>query len=219
LRRLPGITGNSNFTAVQSVIESFSSTSIGAENQSAECLYLIVTVGLRGDDRAVFKDRDVGDTDFNGAGDGMPEFIDAWGRPINFLRWAPGFISDLQTQDPVEHHDPFDPLRLQTSSPTAKGQPPLASGESVPSAWGFALVPLIYSAGPDKEYGIHELHFDAALAGINFTKSSNPYSRYYDPPFSGGGTYYWRGEGRPDPVTSEVYHFDNIYNHVQLGIR
>jgi prepilin-type N-terminal cleavage/methylation domain-containing protein len=221
LRRLPGINGNSTFTQVQSVVEDFISPSIGAQNQSAECLYLIVTVGLRGDDRAVFKDRDIGDTDQ----DGMPEFIDAWGQPISFLRWAPGFVSDLQPlnasnlPDPIEHHDPFDPLRLQTSLPTAKGQPTVDSGESVPSAWGFALVPLIYSAGPDRQFGIHELHFDAALAGANATKSANPYSRYRDPPSATSGNYYWRGEGRPDPATSELYHFDNIYNHVQLGIR
>ncbi len=35
---------------------------------------------------------DIGDTD----GDGALEFLDGWGHPINFLRWAPGFDSQIQ---------------------------------------------------------------------------------------------------------------------------
>jgi type II secretory pathway pseudopilin PulG len=62
---------------------------------SAECLYMIVmeAIAQDGDARDVFRPDDVADTD----GDGFPEFIDAWGTPIRFLRWAPGFISELQT--------------------------------------------------------------------------------------------------------------------------
>jgi prepilin-type N-terminal cleavage/methylation domain-containing protein len=63
--------------------------------QGAECLYLIVMSALaeEGDAREVFKPGDVGDVD----GDGFPEFLDAWGQPIRFLRWAPGFqYSELQ---------------------------------------------------------------------------------------------------------------------------
>jgi prepilin-type N-terminal cleavage/methylation domain-containing protein len=64
------------------------------DNQGSEMLYLIVMQSLAGDEdsRAVFKPDNIGDTD----NDGMPEFIDGWGRPIKFLRWAPGAISDLQ---------------------------------------------------------------------------------------------------------------------------
>lgn len=64
------------------------------ENQGAECLYMIVmeAVAQEGDARDVFKPDDVRDTD----GDGFPEFVDAWGQPIQFFRWAPGFISDRQ---------------------------------------------------------------------------------------------------------------------------
>lgn len=64
------------------------------ENQGAECLYMIVTESLEqeGDSRGVFNTGDVGDTD----NDGLPEFLDGWKRPIEFLRWAPGFLSDMQ---------------------------------------------------------------------------------------------------------------------------
>lgn len=65
------------------------------QNQNAECLYMIVmeAVSQEGDAREVFRPDSVADTD----GDGFPEFVDAWGMPIQFLRWAPGFQSELQT--------------------------------------------------------------------------------------------------------------------------
>lgn len=67
---------------------------VSSQYQGAECLYLIMTLNV--DDVSLgaesFSRRDIGDKDL----DGMLEFIDAWGNPIEFLRWAPGFISDLQ---------------------------------------------------------------------------------------------------------------------------
>ena len=39
-----------------------------------------------------FTDREVQDTD----GDGMPEFVDAWGQPLQFFRWPFLYHSDLQ---------------------------------------------------------------------------------------------------------------------------
>ena len=44
----------------------------------------------------------------------MPEFLDAWGKPIEFLRWAPGLVSVKQDHD-LNNPDPFDessPLSL-----------------------------------------------------------------------------------------------------------
>lgn len=64
-------------------------------NQGAECLYMIVMESLaqEGDSRDLFKAGDIGDVD----GDGFPEFLDAWKQPIEFIRWAPGYQSPLQT--------------------------------------------------------------------------------------------------------------------------
>ena len=39
-----------------------------------------------------FTDREVQDTD----GDGLPEFVDAWGQPLQFFRWPVLYHSDLQ---------------------------------------------------------------------------------------------------------------------------
>jgi len=73
---------------------------IGNRYQSAECLYLIMTIGTEDPSTSTehFSARDIADVD----GDGMREFIDAWGNPIEFLRWAPGYSSPMQ---PVYSYD------------------------------------------------------------------------------------------------------------------
>ena len=130
-------------------------------NDSAECLYLILTIGST--DSGLFGEQlpnqDIGDVD----GDGLPEFQDAWpvalnsfapkgpgNSPIDFLRWAPGFMSALQENPTipnsyefsVSHHDYFDPLKLDVPMGT-NGSPR-----------GFRLTPLIYSAGPDGQWAL-----------------------------------------------------------------
>ncbi len=61
----------------------------GNEFQGAKCLYLIVTMGLEESDvmenfnASEYKDYD---------NTGCKVFVDAWGKPIRFLRWAPGFM-------------------------------------------------------------------------------------------------------------------------------
>jgi hypothetical protein len=89
---------------------------------------MIVSRGLGEPDvMEQFRSDEIGDIDRDGA----PEFIDGWGNPIIFLRWAPGFSdqSQIQESDSTTKHDPFDPLRVD--------QP------------GYALIPLIASGGPD----------------------------------------------------------------------
>jgi prepilin-type N-terminal cleavage/methylation domain-containing protein len=94
---------------------------------SAECLYMIVSrSGFEPDALESFRSDEIGDIDGNGA----PEFLDGWGRPIAFLRWAPGYVSPTQANDPVDSHDPYDPMRVDASA--------------------FAMTPLIYSPGPDE---------------------------------------------------------------------
>jgi prepilin-type N-terminal cleavage/methylation domain-containing protein len=94
----------------------------------AECLYMIITQsGLFSDLVAQIRPEQVGDVDR----DGKREFLDAWGNPIAFLRWAPGYSSRLQIPNPSTHPDPFDRAVPRSESSA------------------FALYPLIYSAGPD----------------------------------------------------------------------
>lgn len=66
------------------------------ETARAEMLYALLVEGqgplgstFNADD---FSDREVKDTD----GDGLPEFVDAWGKPIQFFRWPVLYHSDSQ---------------------------------------------------------------------------------------------------------------------------
>jgi prepilin-type N-terminal cleavage/methylation domain-containing protein len=129
------------------------------EFQGAECLYMIITLATAdGEARSQFHEGDIGDVD----GDGAPEFLDGWGRPINFLRWAPGFDSDIQlnanelgTPTPGNtvwaaaasgDHDPFDIFRVD---------PP-----------AFRLVPVIFYAGRDETFGIRLVKPHIVYSGI-----------------------------------------------------
>jgi len=78
----------------------------GADHAHAKCLYMWVMTSIP-EAKTMFSGSEYADVD----GDGWKTFIDGWGRPISFLRWAPGFspASDIQIADPVNHHDPFDP--------------------------------------------------------------------------------------------------------------
>jgi len=153
-------------------------------NGSAECLYMIVTLGDP-DARGMFMESLIGDTDE----DGIPEFLDGWGNPIRFFRWAPAFTdSDVQPNiippyrledgtdwtDPAnwvadaeilgrmeeaqnEDHDPFDPQK-QDASPDA------ADPNEPPRGW--RVLPLIYSAGPDGIYDLSTGGPDFKFTGI-----------------------------------------------------
>ncbi|PQO38163.1 type II secretion system protein [Blastopirellula marina] len=114
---------------------------------SSECLYMILGSIQDGETNGLdyFKPSEIGDTD----GDGMLEILDAWGKPIYFLRWPYGFpiVESIATSDgprrdaltnliDLNSTDPFDPLNVR-------------GGASHP-----ALYPLIFSAGTDGLYNI-----------------------------------------------------------------
>ena len=79
--------------------------------ENAKCLYLFVSV-TNPQALEQFDASEIG-VDPN---DQWPYFIDGWGTPIMWLRYAPGFSSgmnpaapsDIQTGDPTTDHDPFD---------------------------------------------------------------------------------------------------------------
>ena len=177
------------------------------DNQSAECLYLIITLATGdGEARSLFGEDNIGDID----GDGAFEFLDSWGRPISFLRWAPGFDSQIQidanTLDGYNppgpkwvaaasgDHDPFDLYRID---------PP-----------AFRLIPLIFSAGGDETVGLWtaaDTH--VTLQGLTNTNAAAdpddwldyallPYAQVPDPGDGFLGTK--AGEGSAD----------NVHNHL-----
>ena len=60
--------------------------------QGSECLYLIMASLSDGDRNGLdfFKPTEIGDLD----NDNMPEVLDAWRRPIDFIRWPAGYLSN-----------------------------------------------------------------------------------------------------------------------------
>jgi prepilin-type N-terminal cleavage/methylation domain-containing protein len=173
------------------------------KNAPAECLYLIVTLAGGEDARKQFHDDEVADTD----GNGLMEFVDGWGRPIWFMRWAPGFNeSDLQPNIPgpddvplatrnqimldfaEKDHDPFDTRRIDMMDPK--------NANDYPRGW--RLVPLIYSGGADGVPGLAE-DFDPA----SYVWNMDTYSQKD----VNGVKYLW---GQP---LAAGKHNDNIHNH------
>jgi type II secretory pathway pseudopilin PulG len=122
--------------------ESLATLSTG--DASHECLYMIVArSGFEPDALEMFRADEVIDYD----GDGAKEFSDGWGRPIAFMRWPTGFVSPLsplQIADAATYHDPLDPLRVDFDATNV-------------ARTGYALVPLVYSPGPDEQYGLVKL--------------------------------------------------------------
>src|SRR5271157_1685946 len=71
----------------------------------SETLYAILVegVGPLGSvfNRDDFSDREVKDTD----GDGLPEFVDAWGQPLQFFRWPLLYHSETQKGQVIDYWD------------------------------------------------------------------------------------------------------------------
>ncbi len=109
-------------------------------HQQAECLYLILSQMQDGDSPALqfFKDTEIQDTD----GDGMPEIVDAWGTPLRWLRWAPGYRSNLQGGPEERLPDQFDPALVDPRHRQGAIDFP------------FEMFPLVVSAGSDKQFDL-----------------------------------------------------------------
>jgi hypothetical protein len=155
-------------------------------NQDAECLYLILA-SIRDETSSgvdFLADGEVGDTD----ADGVPEILDAWGNPIGFLRWAPGFIAhpgpdftwltaddipsystiqpftidDTGTYPIQEDRDAYDPLRVDIRASVLMPDAAAVGGTADAQYYfNYKLHPLVYSAGPDEAYEIIRWDYDA----------------------------------------------------------
>jgi hypothetical protein len=189
-------------------------------NQGAECLYMIITLATAdGEARSLFGEKTIGDND----GDGAPEFVDGWGNPINFLRWAPGFDSQVQSNantlvnPPPAAANPNNPNDWQTRAATDHDPFDLFRTDAA----AFRLVPLIYSPGRDEESGLH-----AAPEFVRWRLPSPPAVSVAPnnvPHLSPRLTPYGKGGlSSSDPylgtAASDGTSTDNIHNHL-LGLR
>ncbi|WP_158265230.1 type II secretion system protein [Blastopirellula marina] len=179
--------------------------------QESECLYMILESIQDGETNGLdfFKDSEFGDTD----GDGMPEILDAWGNPIHFLRWAPGFIGPRSALHRNDQPDPFDPLNVRDGRM-----------QSVPNEYDhFPLFPLVVSAGPDEETDIFLRYSQSPIMAATVSPTAtypvpnNPYFAL-DPADATANEQAGLQLGREDDIDlngSEDY-YDNISNHYLL---
>ena len=128
------------------------------ENQGAECLFLIMSNSFVGANPAIdsIPSQNIGDIDQ----DGMPEILDGWGKPIEFIRWPVGH-ADLQGSTNLAVAEVFDQFQVDFSYVLDSSDNPLPAAQAVsvhgPTAVNlkpWALRPLIVSAGSDGEFGI-----------------------------------------------------------------
>lgn len=137
------------------------------ENQGAECLYLIMATSFVGGTPAIdtIPASNIGDVD----GDLMPEILDGWGQPIEFIRWPIGFLDVYQSTD-SQLADDFDLFRSDYAYIADPPPPPPtpASGTTMapslpidpfdtsafPQRYPWSVRPLIISPGEDGEFGL-----------------------------------------------------------------
>ncbi|MBR5710189.1 MAG: type II secretion system protein [Thermoguttaceae bacterium] len=167
-----------------------------SSHASAELLYMIVMADPVG--AGMFSEGEIGDTD----GDGLPEFLDGWGRPIRYILWPAGFFrsdsceTDLQvtvnTNDSKFVHDPFDTANIEPGTP--------------------ALYPLIYSAGPD---GVYDINRGTTSGGeqntFSYPNTLNPMTKDGDNRYVG---WPWNDTDGNNRV---LHHYDNITNHSMIS--
>jgi prepilin-type N-terminal cleavage/methylation domain-containing protein len=126
-------------------------TAWARENANAELLYLIIEDSTLNGTSAIeaFGNSEIADTD----GDGLFEFVDAWGKAIRWLRCPAGINSTTRFDpDPLnpagtQPSDPFDPTKADV------GFDPVNAG-NVLAIPGPGQRPLVVSAGVDGRFGI-----------------------------------------------------------------
>lgn len=202
--------------------------------EGAECLYLIISSihdnGTNGLD--FLQPGEIGDVD----GDGMPEILDAWGKPLVFVRWPAGFVahpgadyktgtaddipsySNLQVPDAISSPDPFDPLRADPRNTNPPKIVPMASGAGAETyKFCFALYPLICSAGPDGAYEIVLFDYDPAApdtqVAYSYFRGSTSSGQPQDDPY---GIMPKSGRRLAEPFLKSTGFADNITNHFEV---
>ncbi len=166
---------------------------------NAELLYLVI-MNADPEARSLFSEREVADVD----GNGLKEFVDGWGKPICWMRWAPslprsdrqpsiGSICDQIDANGVLNRydaDPFDPL-----------------GFGYRGEVGWFLVPYVFSAGPDGVYGLN-------MPGMDGDSNWTTDEYFVNDPFAGCSSGSWSPTGYA-LVGQEINNSykDNIDNH------
>ncbi len=207
-----------------------------ALNANAELLFLVVEDSQVNGSNAIeiFGKSEIGDVD----GDGLNEFIDAFGRPIQWIRWPAGFEGiakyhpDMLGPDIIRGIGANIRVTIASDSLDRLGVDPGMSRhfETGPqSTWelfkpGPGTIPLVVSAGQDNSFGIR---FE--LSSGNQVGSVTSYSardavwtggqpNYPASPYIFADPWFPRGVASPERLGSRLNptdrtHNDNITNY------
>ena len=136
--------------------------------ESAKCLYLVVMYG-NPEFREAFKDNEIATDD-----DGLSYFVDGWGNPIYFLRWAPELA--LSERNSKNHPDQLDPTEVGGTVISSKAE--LAGGQWIidltgTPQMGWTLLPVVMSSGGVQEYNPGGSFDDEKTFGMELTTVAN----------------------------------------------
>ncbi len=136
-----------------------------------ECLYAIVAHSMVAGGSALenFHASEIGDVD----GDTYPEFIDAWGNPIGWLRWPAAYPSELNVS--YKGTLPSIPNTALPPSPDAF-DPYKTSAEWANTQKPWTLIPLIVSGGPDGDLGFASYNSGTDPLPIYATPRTTPFN-------------------------------------------
>ena len=103
-----GVNGPPSYSTPNATVQALVQSNLAAHlhhTARSETLYAILVEGMGplGSvfSRDDFSDREVKDTD----GDGLPEFVDAWGQPLQFFRWPLLYHTDTQRGQVIDYCD------------------------------------------------------------------------------------------------------------------
>ena len=163
-------------------------------NMSAELLYMIIMSMPNSCEQ--FAEYEIADTNDNG----LKEFVDAWGEPIRFLRWAPGLDpanSDIQTGNSTNDPSPFDP----------NGYYRFLNAND-----GYILYPLVFSSGPDKKHGVNvEKGYVFQGNPYRHTNVNGAAENNAGEPNTGADTGNGTEENYPDNITNHMLDFGKTF--------
>ncbi len=166
---------------------------------NAELLYLVI-MNADPEARSLFSEREVADVD----GNGLKEFVDGWGKPICWMRWAPSLprsdrqpsidsiLDQINAKGALSKYDadPFDPL-----------------GFGYRGEVGWFLIPYVFSAGPDGIYGLNMPGMDGDSNWTNVDFVNDPFAGC-----TSGGSWAPVGYALVGQEINKSYK-DNIDNH------
>lgn len=155
------------------------------EQQSAVLLYLILSQKRRGMNFEVDKElssSELVDAPGTPAGS-LKMIVDAWGNPLAFSRWPTGSAEPVNAGQPQsglnDAQDPRGTLANQSWATTSNNgytafityMHALPAGSTSPTS--YKLVPEVYSAGADKQFGVTQ-NLDFTDSNGNATATPNP---------------------------------------------